>query len=365
MTKKACQKVSLEHSAQIRAAYQLSNIRGSSLLKMFPQYSKSVIYKHAKKPLNGEAILDKRKENKGRPTKLSLQDKRSIVRSLKSLREKEGSFTSKHIQLDSGVNHVTSRTVRNHLNGEDYWYLQTRKKGLLHAKDLKSRTMFCRKIRKQQLGNEFWRTGISFYLDGKGFQYKSNPYDQARAPGAREWRKRGEGLKIHCTAKGKKEGCINVNFMVAISYGKGVVLCEQYDGTITGKKFATIVHSSFPKAFENSSNPKAKRFLMDGCPRQNSKIAMHAIEKVGGLVFKIPPRSPDLNPIENFFHSLTVRLNNDAIKKQITRENYIELSTRVKETMLNFSPKEIDKIIDSMDKRITAVVKGKGQRTKY
>ena len=59
---------------------------------------------------------------------------------------------------------------------------------------------------------------------------------------------------------------------------------------------------------------------------------MHAIEKVGGLVFKIPPRSPHLNPIENFFHSLTVRLNNDAIKKQITRENYIELSTRVKET---------------------------------
>ena len=83
------------------------------------------------------------------------------------------------------------------------------------------------------------------------------------------------------------------------------------------------------------------------------------------LAFKIPPRSPDLNPIENFFHSVTVRLNNDAIKKQITRENYMELSTRVKETMLNFSPKEIDKIIDSMDKRITAVVKGKGQRTKY
>ena len=51
--------------------------------------------------------------------------------------------------------------------------------------------------------------GISFYLDGKGFQYKSNSYDQARAPGAREWRKRGEVLKFNCTAKGKKEGSIN------------------------------------------------------------------------------------------------------------------------------------------------------------
>ena len=365
MTKKGRQKVSLEHSAIIRAAYQLSNIRGANLLKMFPQYSKASIYKHAKKPLNGEAARDKRKQNKGRPRKLSLQDKRSIVRSLKSLREKEGSFTSKRIQHDSGVKHVSSRTIRNHLNQEGYRYLQTRKKGLLHAKDLKSRVRFCRKIKRQQLGDEFWRTGISFYLDGKGFQYKRNPYDQARAPGAREWRKRGEGLKFNCTAKGKKEGGVNVNFMVAISYGKGVVLCEQYDGPITGKKFAAIVKSSFSKAFKKSSNQKGKRFLMDGCPRHNSMIAKRAIENVGGLVFKIPPRSPDLNPIENFFHTLTVRLNNDAIKNQITRESFAELSARVKATAMNFCPEEIDKIIDSMDKRITAVIKQNGQRTKY
>ena len=57
---------------------------------------------------------------------------------VKNLREKEGSFTSKRIQLDSGVKHVTSRTVRNHLNQEGYWYLQSRKKGLLHTKNLRS-----------------------------------------------------------------------------------------------------------------------------------------------------------------------------------------------------------------------------------
>jgi transposase len=364
MAKKSRKNVALEHSAQIRAAYQLSNIRGKKLLKMFPQYSKAAIYKHARKPLNGEPVFDKRKANKGRPSKLSPQDKRSIVRSITSLRQKEGSFTSKRVQVESGVSHVSGRTIRNCLNEDGYWYLQTRKKGLLHAKDLKSRVKFCKKIRKQKLGDEFWRTGISFYLDGKGFQYKSNPYDQARAPGAREWRKRGEGLKFNCTAKGKKEGGINVNFMVAISYGKGVVLCEQYEGTITGPKFAEIV-KSFPKAFNKSSNPKARRFLMDGCPRQNSKVAMRAIDKVNALVLKIPPRSPDLNPIENFFHTLTVRLNNDAFQKNITKETFKELSSRVKETILSVSSEEIDKIIDSMDKRITAVLKGKGQRTKY
>ena len=92
---------------------------------------------------------------------------------------------------------------------------------------------------------------------------------------------------------------------------------------------------------------------------------MRAIEKVGAKVFKIPARSPDLNPIENFSNTITMKLNNDAVEKQITRESINEFSLRVKKTMESFSSDQIDKIIESMDKRITAVIKGRGQRTKY
>ena len=92
---------------------------------------------------------------------------------------------------------------------------------------------------------------------------------------------------------------------------------------------------------------------------------MRAINTLGAKVFKIPARSPDLNPIENFFNSVSMKLSNDAIEKQITRENLDEFSQRVKKTMQSFSSQEIDKIIDSMDKCITAVVKGCGQRIKY
>jgi hypothetical protein len=358
-------KISHEHSAQIRVAHQLSNVRGKRLLQMFPQYSKAAIYKHAKKPLNGEPVFDKRKTNKGRPKKLTVRDERSILRTIPKLREKLGNFTSKRVQLESGVTHVSNRTIRNILNKEGYHYLRSRKKGLLHAADLKARKKFCQKVRRKKLNQDFWNKGISLYLDGKGFEYKSNPHDQARAPRARQWRKRGEGLNFRCTAKGKKEGCTNVNFMVAIAFGKGVVLCEQWEGTITGEKFAAIVKRCFKKAFRNSANPKGKLFLMDGCPRQNSRAAMRAIEKVGAKVFKIPARSPDLNPIENFFNTVTMKLNNDAIEKQITRESIHEFSLRVKETMQSFSSDEIDKIIDSMGKRIISVIKRRGQRSKY
>lgn len=53
-----------EHSAKIRAAYQQSKVRSKKLLKLFQHYSKAVVYKYAKKPLNGDPVLDKRKLNK-------------------------------------------------------------------------------------------------------------------------------------------------------------------------------------------------------------------------------------------------------------------------------------------------------------
>jgi hypothetical protein len=153
--------------------------------------------------------------------------------------------------------------------------------------------------------------------------------------------------------------------MVGIAHSKGVVLCEQWDGRIMGEKFAAIVKCCFKRALRKSANPKGKLMLMDGCPRQNSRAAMHAINKVGAKVFKIPARSPDLNPIENFFNSVSMKLNNDAIEKKITRESVDEFSQCVRKTMQSFSTEEIDKIIDSMDKRITAVIKACGQRIKY
>ena len=276
-----------------------------------------------------------------------------------------GSFTSKRIHAESGVDHVSNRTVRRCLNRAGYQYLQSRKKGLLHQADLKKRLQFCHKIRRLAITQQFWREGISFYLDGVGFEFKTNPLGEARSPSSREWRRKGEGLNFGCVAKGKKEGKRNANFMVAISYGCGAIMCKQYFGIITGQKFADIVHSEFDSAFEKSANPTGKRFLMDGCPRQNSATAKKAITAVGGVLFSIPPRSPDLNPIENFFHLVGRRLKLEAVAKNITRETFEQFSKRVIKCVFDFNIDEIDKIIDSMDKRIKLVLKSRGQRIKY
>ena len=140
--------------------------------------------------------------------------------------------------------------------------------------------------------------------------------------------------------------------MVGFSFTKGVVLCDQYFGTITGTKFAEIVDHSFPIAFSNSVNPEARRIIMDGCPRQNSAIGKKAIAAVGGFIMSIPARSPDLNPIENLFKQVDRKLKADAVALNITKESFEEFSQRCKYTLFNFDKGKINALISYMPKRI-------------
>ena len=358
--------VPLVHSVEMRFAYQVAGLRGKELLKKFKGYSKATIYKHAKREIcDRQETADKRKQNKGRPPMLSPRDERNVIQQVKKLRQSIGSFTSKRIQLESGLENISNRTVRRVLNKHNYHYCRSRKKGLLTSEDIKNRLKFCKQIKKDNKTQQFWNTGISFYFDGTGFIYKTNPMDQAMAPTAREWRLPNEGLSIGCTAKGRKEGEKQAKFMVGISYTRGVVICEQYTDGLSGDKFARIIDNCFPQAFDLSVNPWQRVFLQDGDPSQNSALAGEILENIGASVFSIPARSPDLNPIENFFHLVAKAIKEDAIQKQIRSETFTQFSERVRDIIVNYPVKKIDRIIGSMDKRVQMVITAKGNRIKY
>ena len=56
----------------------------------------------------------------------------------------------------------------------------------------------------------------------------------------------------------------------------------------------------------------------------------------------IPPRSPDINPVENFFHLVKLQLKRQAIELNITKETYEEFSARVIRTILDFPAQTIN-----------------------
>lgn len=356
-------KVTQRESLYIRMLHVEESMSIPDIVKKFPQYSRATVYRHAKKPL--AVKRDRRHDNKGRPSKVTAQDERQIIRKIQQLREEVGSFTLKRLRLEAGVAHISIHTVRRVMIDNGYHYMQSRKKGLLKKSDCNLRTNFARNVIRNK-PNDFWTNNIGMYLDGTSFAYKTNPHDQARAPRSMAWRRRSEGLDLRCTAKGRKTGTggKTAAFMVGISYKSGVILCEQYAGKLNGESFARMIRKSFPAALKKATN-KGKLILQDGCPVQNSAAAKRAFKRIRAEIYPIPPRSPDINVIENFFKMMEARLREDALEQKITKETYEEFCERVKNTILNMPRDYIDKTIESLSKRMQEVVKRKGQRTKY
>ena len=132
--------------------------------------------------------------------------------------------------------------------------------------------------------------------------------------------------------------------MVEIAPGRGVVLCEQYVGSITGEKMAAIVKLAFEDSFKQCTLPCSRIILLDNCTRQNSATAMLAMKKHKTLVFNITARSPDLNPIENFFNLLKRMLKLEARVRNIQHETFEEFSLRGATTTRAYPVDQIDQI---------------------
>ena len=342
--------------------------REISEMKNYHCFSKATICRHMVRDPMEPSAVDRRKFNKGRPKKLTPRDERNILRECEVLRQTTGHFTVKRVLANSAIksSQVCLETIRRVLRRSGMRYCHSRKKGVLLRKDLKCRLKFARKI-KRLVDPSLWTSGISFYLDGVGFTHKTNPFDQAMSPRSMMWRKPQDGLCFQKTSKGSHEGSGGkvAHFWCAIAYGKGVILAEQYHGTLTGESFADFVRTEFPTLFDKSANVHGRLFLQDGDPSQNSRLALDAIDEVGGRLFHIPPRSPDINPIENIFNCVKAELKEQAINQQIKKETYRQYCARVKQTLLAFPIETIDRTIAYMDKRIDLIIKHKGQRIKY
>ena len=66
--------VSVQHSAEMAKVHRKASIQVKVLIKMYPQYSRASIYRHAKKKLSAEPPLDCQHFDKGKPPKISVRD---------------------------------------------------------------------------------------------------------------------------------------------------------------------------------------------------------------------------------------------------------------------------------------------------
>jgi len=360
--------VTAHQSFTIRALHQVSKWPVVKILREKKSLLRGIpvptVYRHAKISLD-QAPTDKRINNKlsGRPLLMNDRQKRTVMKQIKRFRDLDIDFTADELftELDSEIPEMDMTTFRRYLKRWGFGYLTNRRKGILSSEDKKTRLRYAKEL-KRKFGTsqdqlDYWKSIM--YIDVVGFQYKRNPYELATTPKARSWRRKNESLAV--TRKGSKEGVETAKYLVGITYDKGVTCINEVPGNMKGAYFAQMI-------YVNTLRPgltEHKRVLQDNDKVQNSIIAKKKFKLRNITLEKIPPRSPDVNIIENLFHQVKRVLNKQAKTTSKTRESKQEFQARCEDTLRNHSTVMINNLINSLPKRIDAIIKGKGTRLKY
>ena len=136
----------------------------------------------------------------------------------------------------------------------------------------------------------------------------------------------------------------NREIFVAISYGEAVILCHQYEHQ-NGECFKNTILEHFDGIFRLSNRSISRIFILAGDRSQNSGSSRSSFEVIGAKMFSIPPRSPDLNTIENIFHLVKRNLKKQASEKKITYESVEQYAQRIENTFKALDKTLINKII--------------------
>ena len=134
------------------------------------------------------------------------------------------------------------------------------------------------------------------------------------------------------------------------------------EGRMDGSLYEEILRDELMGMVEYYGMDKEELiFQQDNDTKHTSQHARNWFEANGIKVLDWPAQSPDLNPIEHLWHSLKFCL---AAYPQAP-SNIEELWRRIEVEWEKMPKEECVKLINSMPRRVAAVLKTKGGYTKY
>jgi transposase len=297
-----------------------------------------------------ELEMDKENYKGGRPSKLSLTDQRRIVNQITT-----GKLDNA-VQATNYINTIIQKpvcpqTVRNALKRNHLKAVVKAKKPLLKARHRQRRLEFA--LYHQNWTIEDWKRVIwsdetkinRIGSDGK--QYV--------------WKKKGEPISDRTTLPTVKYGGGNMMVWGCMGWN-GVGMLTEVEGRMDAKQYVEIMDQHLPQSMEDLGIPLEKAiFQQDNDPKHTSKLAQTWLKDHGIQVMDWPAQSPDLNPIEHLWEHLKRQLNRHPDSPQ----GVWELWERVEAEWCEIKAEECQKLIESMPRRIEAVIKAKGGHTKY
>jgi len=150
--------------------------------------------------------------------------------------------------------------------------------------------------------------------------------------------------------------------MWACATSQGVGYACRIDGGLDGQLYTHILDDEFLQTLEYYGLEKDEIiFQQDNDSKHTSRLARRWFEGKGVKVLSWPSQSPDLNPMENLWHHLKQQL--AAYPTEAC--NVDSLWERVQTEWEKIPVDACVHLIESMPKRIAAVLKAQGGYTKY
>lgn len=175
------------------------------------------------------------------------------------------------------------------------------------------------------------------------------------------WRKPREPLTSRIVQPTVKFGGGNV-MMWGCMRMEGVGECVRVAGRMDANQYVDILQQGLCKSLEVwGKNVSDVIFQQDNDPKHTSRVAKAWLQNNGFEVLDWPPQSPDLNPIEHAWVEVKRAISDDQSECQ----NLDDLWQKAKNSWQNISGDFCRKVVESMPKRIEAVIKAKGGHIKY
>jgi transposase len=286
----------------------------------------------------------------GRPRLLDKHDERYILRLNATGKCTTGTGIQKLLAEGSGAA-VSARTVRRVLGRAGLKARTKRKKPLLRKKHRQARLTFARKY--QHWTVEDWmhviwsdETKINLY-ESDGKQYC--------------WRADGEPLRDHHVTPTVKHGGGSLMIWGCMTAQGVGYMCKIDDG-LDAELYRRILDDEFLSTLEYYGVEVGDIvFQHDNDPKHTARSTKEWLEDREVEVLQWPAQSPDLNPIEHLWFHVKCELN----KYKPQPRNKDELWERLQAVWEAITPKKCLKLIETMPRRIQAILKAKGGHTKW
>jgi hypothetical protein len=184
-----------------------------------------------------------------------------------------------------------------------------------------------------------------------------SPYVLRYAKRFRVWRMHNERYNPQvCRATVKHDKKINVWGCFA---AHGVGKLYRVEGILDAKGYHSILQRQMKPSMNQLFPDKNSFFQQDNDPKHTANINKSYLRRYEVPTLPWPSQSPDLNPIENLWSIL-----DDRVKNRVPNSEK-ELFQVLEEAWNNLPVALLTSLVDSMPRRVAAVIQNKGFATKY